>query len=246
MSWSRRPQPDDQDPDSEGRVNPLADKMRFGRNRASNDATQPLDADHNAQIYDQHTVVDNNFAGRAQTRKQRQASPFNTRQLGTWAANPDSTRWLWIAGAALMIFLLLLLAINVYNRLSSPAASEEDLPFASDAPAGGVIIEDPAASADPGLGTVPQPVETVAGTDPAQQPAAPPSGGAFVVSGTGVEGLFLRPEPSTNQPPITTLPEGTRVEATGEVQSDGTYEWRRVVTPQGEGWVASQFLQPAQ
>lgn len=242
MSWSRRPQPDDQDPNSEGRVNPLADKMRFGRNRQNSDATQPLDADRNAQIYDQHTVVDNNFAGRAQTRKQRQASPFNTRQLGTWAANPDNTRWLWIGAAALVIFLLLLLAINVYNRLSSPAAADDEtLPFAS--PAGGVNQE-PVGSTDPGFGTAPQPVQTVPGSDPAAQPAAP-TGGAFVVTGTATEGLFLRPEPNTNQPPITTLPEGTRVEATGNVQNDGTREWREVVTPQGQGWVASDFLQPA-
>jgi hypothetical protein len=73
--------------------------------------------------------------------------------------------------------------------------------------------------------------------------AAPPGGRFYIVSGTGGQGLFLRPDPSTAGTPITTLPEGTRVEAIGEDVPGGDYLWRKVRTPDGrEGYVAADFL----
>ena len=66
----------------------------------------------------------------------------------------------------------------------------------------------------------------------------------FVVSGTGEQGLFLRAGPSTQEATVATLPEGTRVEALGEEQNDGTRTWHKVRTPQGEGWVAADFIIP--
>ncbi len=77
------------------------------------------------------------------------------------------------------------------------------------------------------------------------QPTAAPAASAFVVARTGVEGLFLRAEPNTNAQILNTLPEGTRVEALGEENNDGTRTWRRVRSERGEGWVAADFLDPA-
>jgi hypothetical protein len=238
MGWTRRPNSSDRDtnPDSD----PLADNLRLNRRRADSAPDDP--------IYDQQTVVDSNFASRSQARRQRQGpSRLNTQQLGAWAADPGNTQKLLVIGGAFVIFLLLLAAISFYNRQRTPVAGSASDALPSEAaftdPNAGVGL-DPLASADPGLGTAPVPVATIPGSDPAQQPPAT-SLPAFVVTGTGAEGLFLRPEPSTNGAPITTLPEGTRVEATGETNNDGTREWRKVRSDLGEGWVAADFLQPA-
>src|SRR5437764_1159892 len=73
--------------------------------------------------------------------------------------------------------------------------------------------------------------------------AAPASTGTFVVTNTGSEGLFLRADPSATGNTLATLPEGTKVEALGQEQSDGTRTWKKVKGPDGqEGWVAADFL----
>lgn len=238
MSWTRRPNPADKDPNPSGDPNPLADNLRLNRRR-------PTDENPSNPIYDQQTVVDTNFANRSEARRSRQTSRLSTQQLGSWAADPDNTRKLLMIGGAVVIFLLLLAAISFYNRDRVPAANnaEDGLPSAAASADPSFDVGAPAASADPGIGTAPLPVQTIPGSDPAQQPAA--TGQFFVVTGTGTEGLFLRPEPSTNGAPIATLPEGTRIEATGETNNDGTREWKKVRTEQGEGWVAADFLQPA-
>jgi len=89
-----------------------------------------------------------------------------------------------------------------------------------------------------GLSSEPYPALTPEG------PTAAPVGGRFyIVSGTGNQGLFLRPDPSTAGAPIATLPEGTRVEALGEEVPGGDYLWRKVRAPDGrEGYVAADFL----
>lgn len=247
MSWSRRPSDKDTPDDN----NPLADNMRLNRPRRTPDQTQPLNNDQNASIYDQHTVVDNNFSSRSQARRDRQgASSFSTQQLGTWAANPDNSRKLLMVGGAFLIFLILLALIRFFSSGSAPDATDStgtgaSAP-ASSAPFGGAFT-DPSAepSTDPGIGAVPQPVATIPGSNPTQE--QPPAGGgaAFVVTGTGVQGLFVRKEASTGAEKLGTLPEGTRIEAAGEqVNADGR-NWQRVRTAFGEGWVAADFIQPA-
>lgn len=241
MGWTRRPNPADKDTDPGSNANPLADNLRLNRR-------QPPDESQGSRIYDQNTVVDNNFASRSQTRRERQNTVrLNTQQIGAWAAEPDNTRKLLMVGGAFVIFLLILALISYLNRNPvTPADGTVDaLPSTAAISEPNANVDAPVASADPGFGTVPQPVQTIPGSDPAQQPAAP-AAVAFVVTGTGTEGLFLRPEPSTTSAPVTTLPEGTRVEFTGETNNDGTREWRKVRSALGEGWVAADFLQPAQ
>lgn len=246
MGWSRKQNPSDNEPDPNN-SDPLADNMRHRRRNVG--GTQPLDNEPTASIYDQRTVVDTNFTNRGQARRQRQgATPFSTQQLGAWAADPANTRILIIAGSTILGFLLLLALISFYNRNSGLTPNDTGVfgaSAAASASAPGFDIGAPAASTGADVGVVPQPVETIPGSDPAQQPPAASTGQFFVVTGTGAEGLFLRPEPSTGQPAIGTLPEGTRVEYTGEAQNDGTREWRKVRSDFGEGWVASDFLQPA-
>lgn len=246
MGWSRRSNPAD---DQGAPDDPLADNLRIGRRRPPS-GTQPLDND--PSIYDQQTVIDSNFSNRSQTRRQRQLSGgFSTQKLGSWAADPENSRKMMIGGGVVIGLLLLVALFYLYNGLSGGSAADDSTGTgsiaASEEPLGqpGDIVNGSAApSADAGVGVVPQPVESVPGTDPGQQPA-PAAGQAFVVTNTGVEGLFLRSGPGVD-PPLATLPEGTRVEWTGESQNDGTREWRKVRTDQGEGWVAADFLQPAQ
>ena len=72
-------------------------------------------------------------------------------------------------------------------------------------------------------------------------------GAQFRVFNTGTQGLFLRPNPNTNDPALKTLPDGTIVTIIGEDSSGPDYVWKHVRDPEGtEGWAASDFLQPAQ
>lgn len=241
MRWSR-PNPANE-PDPLDNDNPLADHMHPNRpRRATNGDTEPLSsANTPGNIYDQQTVVDNNFVGRSRLRRERQgASPFQTRQITAWVGDPRNSNRLLIFGGAALVFLLLLGAISVYNRLNR-AVPVTDLESPTAAPGIGADMEpgsETSSTPDPGgfemLPPQPEP----------EQPPAPPTS-AFVVFGTGSEGLFLRPEPNTNNTPLATLPEGTRVEWIGELSNDGIREWRRVRTDFGEGWVAAEYLQPA-
>lgn len=250
MGWSRRPNTPDQDQNPDGDNNPLADHIRL--NRTGRQApTEPLDGDRTGSIFDQQTVVDNNFSSRSQQRRQRPiGSPFTTQQLGTWAADPNNSRKLLTIGGVAIGILFLLAIFYIYNRSNGATVTDDTpLPAASqDATLGGPIINgaaSPAASAD--IGTAPQVVPNVPNSDPAQQPA-PAAGGAFVVTGTATEGLFLRRDHVVDPGNIAgTLPEGTRVQSSGEVFDDGTRRWQKVTSEQfGEGWVAADYLQPAQ
>lgn len=245
MGFPKRPNPADNDPDP---TNPLADNLRIGRRRSTG-SSQAADTDRTASIYDQQTVVDSNFTNRSQTRRLRQgAAGFSPQQLTAWAANPQNSRTLMIAAGVVIGLLLLFVLYRVLNNSYATAGADDATGIAASAAASvpplGFEGDGAAPSTDTGVGVVPQPVETVPSTDPAAQ--QPGGGQFFVVTGTGTEGLFLRSEPRVDPATlIGTLPEGTRIEATGETQNDGTREWRKVRTDLGEGWVASDFLQAA-
>ncbi|HEY0736518.1 MAG TPA: SH3 domain-containing protein [Herpetosiphonaceae bacterium] len=247
MGWSRKQNPSPNDPDAGDANDPLADNMRL-RPRRSAGATQPMGSDPGGSIHDQNTVVDSgNFSSRSRMRRERQlSSPFSTQRLGSWAADPENSQKLLMIGGAVVAFLLLIAFISIASRFYNTGAPTDDTatdasPSAS-AEIGGIEVGPPA-SAD--TGSVPQPATNIPGTDPGQQPVAP-SGGAFTVTGTGTEGLFLRQDHNTGANIIGTLPEGTRIDSLGETFNDGTRDWLRVNTPLGEGWVAQQFLTPAQ
>lgn len=247
MGWSRRQNPPPNDPDAGDANDPLADNMRLRPRRAPG-ATQPIGSEPGGSIHDQNTLVESgNFSSRMQARRERQvSSKFNTQRLGSWAADPENSRKLMMIGAAVVGFLLLIVVINVASRFYSTGDTSDDtatdtLPSAS-AEIGGIITVGPAAS--DATGAVPQPATNIPGTDPGQQPAA--GVGAFTVTGTGAEGLFLRQDHNTTAQVLGTLPEGTRIESLGETFNDGTRDWLKVRAPIGEGWVAQQYVQPAQ
>lgn len=247
MGWSRKQNPADDEAAQQD--DPLAENMRFERRRPPDEA--PPDDGGSASIYDQQTVVDQNFASRAQARRERQATGgLSPQRVTAWAADPGNSRKLIIAGGVVLALLLLLALWRISRNWTADTADtllEPSVPAAASAES--PIFIDPAAasaaaSLDASFPSVPVPAENVPGTDPAQQsPFA--AAQAFVVTGTGTEGLFLRPEPNQNNTPVATVPDGTRVEATGNTQNDGTREWREIRTDLGTGWVAAEFLQPA-
>jgi hypothetical protein len=150
--------------------------------------------------------------------------------------------WMVIALAALVVVLALVFLL-MQTRADNPNPFSSTSPGTGQVSAGGGDAEAPAAGGDTELQEVfTQP--TVTPQPATEQPAA--SGEFFVVSGTGTNGLFLRPGPSTDGAPIKTLPEGTRVEKIGEDEFGANFVWRPVRGPDGaEGWVAVDFLQPA-
>jgi hypothetical protein len=150
--------------------------------------------------------------------------------------------WMVIALAALVVVLALVFLL-MQTRAESPNPFSSTSPGTGQVSAGGESGAPAATGGDTELQEIfEQP--TVTPQPPTEQPAA--SGEFFVVSGTGTNGLFLRPEPSTSGTPIKTLPEGTRVEKIGEDEFGANYVWRPVRGPDGaEGWVAVDFLAPA-
>lgn len=75
---------------------------------------------------------------------------------------------------------------------------------------------------------------------PASIAAAPSDGATARVTAGGC--LNLRSEPSLSASRVDCLPDGTTVTVTGEAVTADGFSWVRVSTPNGSGWVASQYL----
>ena len=90
----------------------------------------------------------------------------------------------------------------------------------------------------------------LAGPTPTPSPTAPApatptaAGRAFIVSGTGGDGVRVRGAPGGD--PIGTAPEGARLEQIGPDRDVDGVTWRNVRLPDGtSGWVAAQYTTPA-
>ena len=130
MGWSRRQNPADNE--AEQQEDPLADNMRFEPSRPPGEA--PADDGEGTSIYDQQTVVDQNFASRAQARRQRQAAGgLNPQRVTTWAADPANSRKLLIAGGAVLALILLLALWRIYSNGNVSGTQPDEL-FESSAP----------------------------------------------------------------------------------------------------------------
>ena len=227
MGFSKR-QPDEEAAAGQDPLSPYS--APTVRRPVDRGGTQPLD--------DTTAPVGTDFASRNQQRRQRQSGArVNPRRFGEMARKVDNRQLMMLAGGLIVLLVALLawqasrrgedVSLGAQTELTAEptlVAGTSDLPL----PSGGGIV------------TV-VPFENV---QPTTAPA-PATASAFIVARTGVEGLFLRAEASANAQVLTTLPEGTRVEATGEENNDGTRTWRRVRTERGEGWVAADFLDPA-
>lgn len=168
-------------------------------------------------------------------------------RIGTWMNQGGTRIIIGVAAAVVILFVLLL----VYNIKSAPTETAGVNQPSSELP--GITNQQPTAPIIVGTG-VPNPATT--GQQPpavpptsGEQPAAPQPGGnaqRLVVTNTGVEGLFLREQPSTGANILKTLPEGTQVEKLGEQDADGR-RWLNVRDVESSlvGWAAADFLLPA-
>jgi hypothetical protein len=156
----------------------------------------------------------------------RGALPSSPQEFQLWL---QAGGWRYLAGIAALLVVLLIAML----ALARNDQREAGLP--------GVGQEQPAVS-EPVLGGASgEALPTVTAAPPT--PAQPRF---FVVANTAGQGLFLRPQPSTEGNPIATLPDGTRVEQVGDDVPGGDRVWRRVRAPDGqEGYVAVDFLTPA-
>jgi hypothetical protein len=142
----------------------------------------------------------------------------------------------WRYGVVLAVLVMgVLIAILASAR---SAQREAGLGFSSNP-----SIADTVPTVDPAAPIIGQPPADVV-SEP--EPAPVTSFGAFTVTGTSGQGLLLRPDPSRNGAPITTIPDGARVEQIGADTPGGDFVWRQIRTADGfEGWVAIDFLVPA-
>ncbi len=212
--------------------------------RRDRGGTQPLDDSAGGPPRASDTEVGTDFATRQVQRRQRQGGArVYPQRFGEMARKVDNRQLFLIAGG-LILLLIALLAYRAYRQRSTAAAP------GLDSPASARTTPEPAAQATaalvaPAAGAF---VTAVPGDlTQATAPAAPASSGAaFVVSGTGAAGLFLRSDHSTTANSLATLPDGTKVQAIGEEFNDGSRTWKKVKTDKGEGWVAADFLVPTQ
>ncbi|MFV9506706.1 MAG: SH3 domain-containing protein [Oscillochloridaceae bacterium umkhey_bin13] len=157
----------------------------------------------------------------------RGALPSTPQEFQLWL---QSGGWRYMAGIGVLL-VVLLIAMLAFSRNDQREAGVLGAPTASSVN-----------QVDPALGTLPADgLPTVTAEPPTPAPPA-----RFVVSGTGGQGLFLRPQPSTQGSPLTTLPDGTVVEQVGEDVTGSDRLWREVRAPDGQqGYVAADFLTPA-
>ncbi len=134
--------------------------------------------------------------------------------------------WRYIAaGAFLLVFtLIVILSLNQKTQATSPRMAP--------------LTSVPALN----NGTMSLPTVT-----PVPTPLPVPTAQLFVVAGTGQMGLLLRAEPTTNGQVLETLRDGMQVEQIEADFAGPSFVWRKVRSPNGkEGWVAVDWLQPAQ
>jgi hypothetical protein len=164
----------------------------------------------------------------ARTRPSR-SMPFSRQEIALWLQYGG---WRFLLAAAAIV----LVAAALYI-LSQPVTP---LPLAGEEPAAAPAVLAPTL---PALATA-----TPSAATPAPTPApASAAGQQLRVTGTEGLGLFLRSAPSTNNQPIKTLPDDTIVTVLeGPTTAEGR-TWLRIRDAAGaEGWVASDFLKPAQ
>lgn len=186
-------------------------------------------------------------------RRERTSRTKVRRSTGAFYSSPQEFQlwlqrggWLWLALSATAV-----VAVLVFTLIQTREARGDRNPFIVDSEntttEGGMSADDGTASEPENAGgdpLVPQ-QPTLTPQPPASEGDA--AGGAFVVTNTGTQGLFLRAEPSPDATIVDTLPDGTRVEQIGEDSIGANYVWRHVRSPGGqEGWVAVDWLQPAQ
>jgi hypothetical protein len=180
-----------------------------------------------------HTAAsDRNWRPDRATRRRRAVSfPTSRQELALWLQYGGWRTLLIVIGVVVMLLFVLFL---VRNMNQEPLA----LPTPTADPA---VFQQPLV---PPLATVTPAVSSPAAID-TQGVGGSNQGAQFRVSGTGSEGLFLRPEPNSNNQPLKTIPDESIVTIIGEDFSGPDRVWKNIRDADGaEGWAAADWLKP--
>ena len=203
--------------------------------RSARRTTQPTDRlDDSEPAY--ADPVNPDWRGSRATRRGRrsQGIPSSRQEFVLWMQYGG-----WRVLLAAGVLVVVLIGLIYFTRVPPSATSPFDTPTETAALGGAPIL--------PVQATITPRVITPT-LEIAQNGAGATGGGAqFRVFNTGPEGLFLRPDHSTDGAPLKTLPEGTIVTVIGEDFSSPNRVWKHVRDPDGsEGWAAADFLQAVQ
>jgi hypothetical protein len=204
--------------------------------RSSRRATQPtdhLDLDDNGQT----TVSDRNWRGERSTRRRRTASfPTSRQEFALWLQY-GGWRIVSIAAGVVVVLILGLVFLRGVNRTP--------LTLATPTPASAAVNQ-PRLTPQPSVTPAISPTASIATQGGTGGTGGTTGGAQLRVTGTGAEGLFLRPDHNSNGDPIKTLPEGTVVTVIGDDFSGPDRVWKHIRDPEGtEGWAAADWLKPA-
>ncbi len=154
------------------------------------------------------------------------------------ASGPEFVLWLqhggwpWLLGAFLLV--VIFIALLIFSP--QPGGQQADTKQPTRAPLGRTPLATVSADTGAGAGVAP-----IVPTPPISPTVA--LNVRFRVTGTGTEGLFLRPQPNVDGAPIKTLPEGTEVTIIGEDQVMPDRVWKHIRDDSGaEGWASADFL----
>jgi hypothetical protein len=175
--------------------------------------------------------------GARRTRRAPSASP---QEMQIWLQQGG---WMYVAGVAFIFVVALVIMLSLNNSNDTTATTNQTPLAATSASTSGDNGSEE--SSAPGVGDTLEPLPTVTPIPTTAAPT-PMQTQAFIVSGTGNYGLFLRADHSPNATILETLRDGTRVEQIDEDFHGASYVWRKVRAPSGqEGWVAVDWLQEA-
>jgi hypothetical protein len=179
-----------------------------------------------------HPVAsDRNWRPERSGRRRKSVSvPTSRQELALWLQY-GGWRIVLTTAAVVIIVILVLFFLRGLSQTPPVGLTPTAEPAVFDQP----LIE-PQASVTPVISPTASIIaQGVGGTD---------EGARFRITGTGSEGLFLRPDHSSNNPPIKTLPEGAIVMIIGDDFSGPDRVWKHIRDLDGtEGWAAADFLQ---
>lgn len=204
--------------------------------RSTRRTTQPTDRLDDAEPV-HNDPVNPDWRGARTTRRSR-------RSQGLPTSRQEFVLWLqyggWRVLLAAGVLVVVLIGLIYLTRMPSNSSS----PFGKPTEAA-VVVEPPSLPLQPSvtprvISPTLEIAQNGAGTGAA-------GGAQFRVFNTGAEGLFLRPDHSSEGTPIKTLTDGSVVTVIGEDFSAPDRVWKHVRDASGaEGWAAADFLQAVQ
>ncbi len=205
------------------------DDVRATRStRQGHSPTDRLSSDTNG-----HTAAsDRNWRPERAARRRRAVSfPTSRQELALWLQY-GGWRTLLIAVAVVGVLIVVLFLARGVSQgpLAIPTPTVDPAVFSQP-------LVEPLPTVTPAVGS-PEAIDTqgVGGSN---------QGAQFRVTGTGSEGLFLRPDHSSDNQPIKTIADESIVTIIGEDFSGPDRVWKHIRDADGaEGWAAADWLKP--